>query len=190
VRFSDGTVAGPRADFERCDWFNAAHEWQNLAPCPDDAVKLTAIVFERFDEDARRSLFFARFAASERQGISIELVDVLVGVMLTKPSAVVDFAAPGFASGSLTKGDTDEAIIARLQSDAALNPSLSVEMPFAKSVKQALQHAVGEADALKHSTIRPEHLILGILRDEDTIAWKTLHAAGVSLREMRRRLAE
>ena len=144
-------------------------------------------MFERFDGDARRSLFYARAAVSDRDGDGLDPEDLLLGIMLSKPSAVLNFATPGLAPESLTNGDTAEAMLARLQNE--ILPT-HVEMPFAKSVRRVLQNAVQEADALGHATVRPEHLILGIMRDEDTSAWKTLHAAGVSLREMRRRLAE
>jgi ATP-dependent Clp protease ATP-binding subunit ClpA len=120
-------------------------------------------MFERFDEDARKALFLARVAASERHGNSIELRDLLLGVTLLKPAAVLDFATRGFTTASVTNGDTVEDMVARLDEDEALDDATSVEMPFETSVKQALQRAVEEADALDHATIRPEHLILGIL---------------------------
>ena len=59
-------------------------------------------MFERFDEDARKSLFLARVAASERHGHSIELRDVLLGVLLARLAAVLDFAARGFTAESVT----------------------------------------------------------------------------------------
>jgi ATP-dependent Clp protease ATP-binding subunit ClpA len=116
------------------------------------------------------------------------LRDVLLGVLLVKPAAVLDFAARGFTAESVTNGDTVEDMLARLDQDTVLDDATSVEMPFETSVKQALQRAVEEADALNHATIRPEHLILGILREESTPVWSTLREAGVSLWEMRRRL--
>lgn len=116
----------------------------------------------------------------------IEVEDVLLGVLITKPSAIADFASPGSDVSSLAKGDTPEAMLARLISNRALG---AVEIPFSSLTKRAFERAGQEADALGHTVIRPEHLVLGILRDETTPAWKTLHEAGVSLREMRRRLA-
>jgi hypothetical protein len=51
-------------------------------------------------------------------------------------------------------------------------------------LRAVLERAVEEAGAL--GAIRPEHLVLGFLREESTKAWATLHSAGVRLRDVRR----
>jgi hypothetical protein len=37
--------------------------------------------------------------------------------------------------------------------------------------------------------VRPEHLLIGLLREEGTEVWRTLNEAGVTLREVRRVLS-
>lgn len=135
-------------------------------------------MFERFTEDARRALFFARFAASVRHGEQMELEDLLRGIMRAAPSAVVRFASDESALPT-------RRFVGRPGERAALRPATSKEMPLSKQFTLTLERSVAEADALGHHAIRPEHLVLGLLRDEGTQAWGTLHRAGVNLREVR-----
>jgi ATP-dependent Clp protease ATP-binding subunit ClpA len=53
-----------------------------------------------------------------------------------------------------------------------------VEVPFVPEVKLALERALEEANALNHRFIRPEHLLVVLLRDESTEAWRTLNDGG------------
>jgi ATP-dependent Clp protease ATP-binding subunit ClpC len=140
-------------------------------------------MFDRFTDDARKALFFARFAAWARQSEQMEVEDLVAGIMRAAPSAVVRFASDDSAlpPGRFTR---------RMGQRATVGPALSVAMPFSAQFKLTLERSVAEADALGHHAIRPEHLVLGLLRDEDTNAWATLHRAGVGLREVRRVLKE
>lgn len=57
-------------------------------------------------------------------------------------------------------------------------------MPFSAATKQALERSVREAQALKHSYIRTEHLLLGLLgllADETSTATQMLRRLGMRL---------
>ena len=45
-------------------------------------------MFERFTEEARRSLFFARHKTTERNGFAITDEDLLHGISLAAPAAI------------------------------------------------------------------------------------------------------
>jgi ATP-dependent Clp protease ATP-binding subunit ClpC len=53
--------------------------------------------------------------------------------------------------------------------------------------KQAMYQAQGEADRLGENLVKPEHLLLGILRGGDTAANRLLYDLGVSPEEIARR---
>ena len=57
----------------------------------------------------------------------------------------------------------------------------SVEVPFAETTKRVLIFAAEEADRLLHHSIEPEHLLLGLLRENDPVAVASLIAYGISL---------
>ena len=146
-------------------------------------------MFERFTEDARRALFFARSKTVERQGDSITPEDLLGGIVWASPNLLAQFDAQ--PTKMLTPSETGEEFISRVGVDrGALAAHARKEIPFSGTTKLALQCAAEEADALRHLPIGPEHLLLGLLRDENSQAWRILDEARVTLREVRRILAQ
>jgi catechol 2,3-dioxygenase-like lactoylglutathione lyase family enzyme len=62
-------------------------------------------------------------------------------------------------------------------------------MPLSAHSKQALTYAVAESERLKHDSVGTEHLLLGLLRTEDSEASKILRSRGLDLTTARDRLA-
>jgi ATP-dependent Clp protease ATP-binding subunit ClpC len=138
-------------------------------------------MFERYDEPARRTLFFARFEASRLGMPAIETEHLLLGLMreprgpagrllLTLPLADI--------RKELETGRTGGKI------------STSVEIPFSAETKRVLQHARDEADALSHRHIGPEHLLLGLLRESGSRAAHALARYGMGLEGARERIRD
>jgi uncharacterized protein (TIGR03435 family) len=132
-------------------------------------------MFERFTEHARRALFFARYEASQLGSRSIEIEHLLLG--LTRESRGP--AGGMFAHAARVAVDV-RAHVAR-RTAAADKTSPSIEIPFSSETKRAMQRAGEEADALAHSDIDVEHLLLGILREGASTAARALNAAGLTL---------
>jgi ATP-dependent Clp protease ATP-binding subunit ClpC len=138
------------------------------------------VMFERYTESARRSLFFARYEASQLGSIAIEPEHLLLG-LLREPAAV----------NALLKID-----LGRLRAGVAGQVpfkgklSTSVEIPFDAQTKRVLQHAAEEANALRHDHIGSEHLLLGLLREERSGAAAALAAQGVRLGDLRQAVAQ
>ena len=63
--------------------------------------------------------------------------------------------------------------------------STSVEIPFSGETKRVLQFAAEEADRLLHNYIGTEHLLLGILREERSVAASILMEKGMRLNSVR-----
>ena len=66
----------------------------------------------------------------------------------------------------------------------------SVEIPFAASAKRSLHFAAEEADRLRHRYIGTEHLLLGLLREEESVAASALAAHGVQVSDIRSKVEE
>ena len=146
-------------------------------------------MFDSFTDAARRSLFFARAKTSEREGEEISTEDLLGGLLLASPDAVVRFASREEKDRIRPAEDGERWFVrveSREESGAGFKVPMAREIPFSAATKRAIQCAVEEADALGHKGVRPEHLLLGLLREEGTEAWGTLHEAGVRLKEARR----
>jgi ATP-dependent Clp protease ATP-binding subunit ClpC len=61
-------------------------------------------------------------------------------------------------------------------------------LPYSPRVKQVLALAAKEANQLNHSYLGTEHLLLGLLNDEDGSAGLVLKNLGVDLEKMRRQI--
>jgi ATP-dependent Clp protease ATP-binding subunit ClpA len=58
-------------------------------------------------------------------------------------------------------------------------------LPFSKRAKKVLELSLREALALKHGYIGTEHILLGLVRDGDGLAAKSMVASGLSLTDLR-----
>ena len=56
---------------------------------------------------------------------------------------------------------------------------------FTNRAKKALQYAQEEAKMLRHRTVGTEHILLGLVTEEDGIAGKTLREAGLTSEDVR-----
>jgi ATP-dependent Clp protease ATP-binding subunit ClpC len=136
-------------------------------------------VFERYTESARRALFFARFEVSQTGGASIEAEHLLLGVSR---------AARGVVARVLVDADlSTEALRREIAERSVLGDRIStaVEIPFSHATQRAMHFAAEEADRLAHAYIGVEHLLLGVLREDDAVAAPILHGHGVKLDKVR-----
>src|ERR1700740_1745726 len=136
-------------------------------------------MFERYTERARRVLFFARYEASQLGSISIETEHLLLGLIREGkrvPSRI-------FARSHLSLENIRKEIEGRTVFREKV--STSVEIPFSAETKRVLQFAAEEADRLLHNYIGTEHLLLGILREERSVAASILMEKGMRLNAVR-----
>ena len=55
------------------------------------------------------------------------------------------------------------------------------DLPYTSRAKKVLELAMAEARELNHSYVGTEHLLLGVLREDDAVAAPILHSHGVKL---------
>lgn len=136
-------------------------------------------MFERYTERARRVLFFARYEASQLGSISIETEHLLLGLIRE---------GKGLTSRMFSRSHLSlENIRKEIEGRTVLREkvSTSVEIPFSTETKRVLQFAAEEADRLLHNYIGTEHLLLGILREERSVAAMVLSEKGMRLNTIR-----
>jgi len=135
-------------------------------------------VFERYNERARRVLFFARYEASQSGTKSIEPEHVLRGLLRLDDSIVARVVSQAGAS--------TEAILAALdQQPRGQAFPTSVEIPFSAELKSAFVLAAEEANLLGHQHIGPEHLLLGLLHEGRSRASAILREQHIDLDPVR-----
>jgi ATP-dependent Clp protease ATP-binding subunit ClpA len=61
----------------------------------------------------------------------------------------------------------------------------SVDIPLSQQAKHVLEHASDEADRVNARGIGTEHLLLGLLRESDSLAAEILRSKGLKLEDVR-----
>ncbi len=136
-------------------------------------------MFERYTERARRVLFFARYEASQLGSISIETEHLLLGLIREGKGLTSRIFARSHLSLESIRKEIEGRTVFREK------VSTSVEIPFSAETKRVLQFAAEEADRLLHNYIGTEHLLLGILREERSVAATILMEKGMRLATVR-----
>lgn len=131
-------------------------------------------MFERYTEKARRVIFFARYEASQYGSHSIETEHMLLGLLREDNSLRLRLLAQPRAAESIRK--EIESQITRGE-----RVSTSIDMPVSSECRQALNFALEEAERFAHKMVGTEHLLLGLLRVEKSMAATILAAHQVTL---------
>ncbi len=139
-------------------------------------------MFERYTENARRAIFFARYEASQFGSPLIEAEHVLLGLLREDP-VTLNNLVPELTQGAVRK---------KIEDRGAIPPktSTSVDLPLSDEAKRVLIFAADEADGLGDKHIGTEHLLLGLLRTEKSFSAQLLQQYNSKLPEMRTQIAK
>lgn len=135
-------------------------------------------MFERYTETARRSVFVARYEASQFGSGYIETEHLLLGILRTDgPLALRLLKAP----------EKIDAVREQIEKQAVRGekPPTTVDMPLSQECKRALAYAGQESEQLHQKHIGAEHLLLGIVRQETCLAAKILLAFGIEPQQLK-----
>ena len=137
-------------------------------------------MFERYTERARRTIFFARYSASQYGSMTIETEHLLLGILREDPNLIRRFLP----------SKSNENIRAEVEKCLTIRPKLStcIDMPLSNECKRILASACAEADMLNHRQVGVEHLLLGILQEQESAASQVLYSAGLNFPALRLQL--
>jgi len=133
-------------------------------------------MFERYTEKARRTIFFARYEASQYGSPFIEPEHLLLGILRDDGRMAKMLPVGGIESIRVQ-------IEARTESRQKV--SVSVDLPLSNPSKRVLVYGAEEAERLNHRHIGTEHLLMGLFREKDCLAAELLHPFGVTLEQLR-----
>jgi len=121
-------------------------------------------MFEKYTEKARRVIFFARYEASQMGSPAIGVEHILLGIFREDKNLVGRFFPdPASVYASIREE------IEQSHRDTEKAP-VSIDLPLSAEAKRALQHAAETSSNLSQTYIGPEHLLLGILKEENSTA--------------------
>jgi ATP-dependent Clp protease ATP-binding subunit ClpA len=140
-------------------------------------------MFECYTEKARRVIFFARYEASQYGSPYIETEHLLLGLLREDRALAKRFLGEVNAEEGI-RSEIERHITSRERI------STSVEVPLTLESKKVLNLSGEEADRLGHRHVGTEHLLLGLLRLEGSLASKILKARGADVAMLREQMAK
>src|SRR5579863_5752149 len=138
-------------------------------------------MFERYTEKARRVIFFARYEASQYGSPCIETEHLLLG--LCREDHLIRRLLGDAGVDSEIRKQIEARIIRRERF------ATSVEVPLSANARKVLDLAVEEADRLSQRHIGTEHMLLGLLRTEDSLGSEIARGSGLKAEEYREKLS-
>ncbi len=132
-------------------------------------------MFEKYNEKARRALFFARYEASKLGSKVIESEHILLGILREGEDVIKEiFSRFNVKPEEIRREiEGDRIFVERISSTA--------ELPLSEESKKILAYASHEAESMVHPYVGTEHLLVGILRVDGSVAGRLLTARGFNL---------
>src|SRR5437762_8374571 len=132
-------------------------------------------MFERYNEKARRALFFARYEATKLGSRVIESEHILLGVLREGEEIINEIFSRFNVKPEQIRREVegDRLFVDRISSSDLL--------PLSEESKKILAYAAHEAESMLHQYVGTEHLLIGILRVESSTAARILTAKGLNV---------
>lgn len=141
-------------------------------------------MFDRFTDRAKKVMSFARQEAMKFNHEYIGTEHVLLGLVQE---------GSGVAANVLKNMSIDlEKIRHEVEKIVKTGPSMVTmgQLPFTPRAKKVLELSLEEASQLSHNYIGTEHLLLGLIRENEGIAAQVLMNLGIKLDEVREEVLE
>jgi uncharacterized protein (TIGR03435 family) len=137
-------------------------------------------VFERYTDRARRVLFFARDEAGRAGSPAVEPEHLLLALIREERG----LSARVFERARISPDDVRRAIESRTTRREGATSS-GDDLPLSASTNQVLEYAAQESGRLLHSYVGTEHLLLGVFREEQSLAASVLADRGLRIDQVR-----
>ncbi len=142
-------------------------------------------MFERYTERSRRVIFFARYEALQYGSQVIAPEHILLGLMREDRSlAAKYFPYRDTLTVDAVRREIEERIVLRDRIPQ------SSELHLSPVTKRVLFYANDESRQLKNRHIGPEHILLGLVREERSVAAEILFGFGLRVQDIRDRLIQ
>jgi ATP-dependent Clp protease ATP-binding subunit ClpC len=137
-------------------------------------------MFERYSERSRRIIFFARYEALQYGSPVIAPEHILLGLLREDKTVTARYFSSRTSVGAdKVRNEIEERIVVRDRIPQSAELHLSAE------TKRVLFYANEDSRALKSRFVLPEHILIGLLREERTIAAEVLFQFGIHAQDVR-----
>ena len=136
-------------------------------------------MFELYSEAARRSIFLARYEAANQGQPEIKPHHILLGLLRESVRLKELFGfQPNF-----------EDVRREITATEPVGRSSKIDLPLDNPSKRVLAYAAEEMKATGHESLQPEHLFLGLLREERSFAAEILARRSITLDDARKKVS-
>ncbi len=132
-------------------------------------------MYERFTERAKKLIVHARTEARRLNSDFVRTEHMLLGLARERDGV----AARALTNLGVDLDDLQRSIEQQMR-HGAIGPA-SEDIPFSPSSKKVLEFAIDEARKLNHPYVGTEHVLLGLLREGESTAFKLLSAHRIDL---------
>lgn len=132
-------------------------------------------MFEKFTDRGRKVIILAREEAEKHQNDYLGTEHLLLGILKDEEGLPVAILRKMGLSIDEVKLEVERTL------PSGSNILTFGEIPFTPRAKKVLELAVEEAKLLGHNYIGSEHLLLGLIREEEGIGGKILRSLGANL---------
>jgi len=133
-------------------------------------------MFERFTAEARRVVFHARYEANRFGSPEVTAEHLLLGC-LKEAHGLLSPAARDSIRSQI-----------ELKVPKAEKRATTADVPLSHPSKRVMAYCAEESERLGHQHIGVEHLVLGLMREEKTLAADLLQKHGLTVASLRERL--
>jgi ATP-dependent Clp protease ATP-binding subunit ClpC len=130
-------------------------------------------MFEKYTEKARRVIFFARYEASQFGSPTIEAEHLLLGLIREDKNLTTRYFPKTQSTIQKIRKEIEGRTLVREK------VSTSVDLPFSEESKRVLNTAAEESNRYFHKYIGTEHILLGLLQEDKSIAAEILREYGI-----------
>lgn len=132
-------------------------------------------MFDRFTDTARKAISLARREAERFNHDYIGTEHMLLG--LAKEGSITSDWKPPFLDRA---AEEVEKLMTRAPEVVTMG-----QLPFSPRAKKVLEYSIEEARTLDHNYIGPEHLLIGLLREQEGLAAQALARTGPGIWDAR-----
>lgn len=139
--------------------------------------------FEKYTDLTRLSMYFSKFEAIKDGSETVKTEHLLRGLLRLPSGDCYRFLPHALSWSSVCSNP-------KIRDMSRMAPSVVGQLPFSEECKQAMEFAQEEAVRLQHDKIAVEHLLLGLLRVEESAASKIMRENGADLEQLQQKLAD
>lgn len=139
----------------------------------------------RFTERARQVILFGLEEAQSRGAAQVDTEHFLLGIVRTAEGVAAKVLGRMNVSNSHVRAEIEN----QLPPSAVSSPPIA-EPKLTSRAKRVLELAADEARSMGHNYVGTEHLLIGLVREENGVGAKVLRNLGLTLENVRREVSD